>query len=132
MRVLDASYLIDYLNGTEAAAEFYETHGGADERWIMPAPAYAETIVGVGNLPNGDVPAAIADLAWGKVYAVDEETAITAAEIAEEIGPQGPFLSGMDGLIAAVGRELDVPVVSGDNDLTHEKTKKVLTVEEYR
>jgi predicted nucleic acid-binding protein len=130
MKVLDASYLIDYLNGTEAAAEFYETHGGADERWITPAPAYAETIVGVGDLPNGDVP--IADLAWGEVYAVDEETAITAAEIVEEIGPQGPFLSGVDGLIAAVGRELDVPVVSGDNDFTHEETKKVLTVEEYQ
>jgi methyl coenzyme M reductase beta subunit len=38
----------------------------------------------------------------------------------------------MDGLIAAVGRELDAPVVSNDGDLTHEETKKVVDVEEYR
>lgn len=132
MRVLDATYLIDYLNGTEATAEFYESHGGSDERWIMPTPAYAETIVGVGNLPDGDVSAAISDLAWGEVYAVDEEMAVIAAEIANEIGPQGPSLSGMDGLIAAVGRELNAPVVSYDSDLTHQQTKKILTVEEYR
>lgn len=31
--------------------------------------------------------------------------------------PQGPFLPGMDALIAAVGRELDAPVVSRDSDL---------------
>lgn len=132
MRVLDASYLIDYLDGIEATAEFYEAHGGTDGRWIIPAPAYAEVIVGVGNLPDGNVQAAIADLAWGEVYGVDEEEAIIAAEIADEIGPQGPSLSGMDGLIAAVGRELNAPVVSADADLTHEKTKTVLTIEEYR
>jgi predicted nucleic acid-binding protein len=131
VKVLDSSYLIDYLNGTEAAAEFYETHGGADEHWVMPAPAYAETIVGIGNLPDGDVQAAISNLAWGEVHAVDKETAVMAAEIADEISPQGPFLSGMDGLIAAVGRELDAPVVSADTNLTHEETKNVLAIEEY-
>ena len=71
------------------------------------------------------------DLSWGEVYTVDERTAVTAAEIADEMGAQGPFLSGMDALIAAVGRELDAPVVSGDGDLTHEKTKQVVDVEEY-
>lgn len=38
----------------------------------------------------------------------------------------------MDGLIAAVGRKLTAPVVSADADLTHEETKTVLTIEEYR
>ena len=47
------------------------------------------------------------------------------------MGSQGPFLSGIDALIAAVGRELDAPVVSGDGDLTHEETKKVVDIEEY-
>jgi hypothetical protein len=37
----------------------------------------------------------------------------------------------MDALIAAVGRELDAPVVSGDRHLTHPETKRVLDVEEY-
>ncbi len=131
MKVLDATFLIDYLDGVEATKEFYEASGGENERWVMPVPAYAEALVGEGNLPNGDVAGARADLSWGEKYEVDEKTAVTAGEIADELGPSAPYLGGLDALIAAVGRELDAPVVSADGDLTHEKTKKVVDVEEY-
>ncbi len=131
MKVLDATYLIDYLDGVEATKEFYEENGANDERWVMPVPAYAEVLVGEGNLPNGDVAGARADLAWGEKYEVDEKTAVTAGEIANEIETGCPYLDGLDALIAAVGRELDAPVVSADGDLTHEETKKIIAVEEY-
>jgi predicted nucleic acid-binding protein len=129
MKVLDATFLIDYLNGVDATAEFLLAH--EDERFILPAPAYAEALVGEGNDPDGDVAEVKADLSWGEVYETDEETAALAGEIANEVGPEGPFLAGMDGLIAAVGRELDAPVVSSDGDLTHDATKQVIDVEEY-
>ncbi|MFC6838416.1 PIN domain-containing protein [Halomarina ordinaria] len=132
MKVLDASFLIDYLDGRVETREFYEASGGADERWVIPVPALAEVLVGEGNLPNGDVSDAHAALSWAEVYAVDERTAVIAGEIADEIAPGGPYLDGPDGLIAAVGRELDAPVVSGDGDLTHPQTKAVIKVEEYR
>jgi len=132
MKVLDANFLIDYLEGDEATKEFYEANGGESERWVMPVPAYAEALVGEGNFPDGDVEGVRADLAWGEKHAVDEHTAVLAGEIADEVGPQGPFLDGLDALIAAVGRELDAPVVSADGDLTHEETKRVVDVEEYR
>lgn len=131
MKVLDATYLIDYLDGVEATKEFYEANGAENERWVMPVPAYAEVLVGEGNLPNGDVAGARADLSWGEKYEIDERTAVTAGEVADEIGPSGPYLDGLDALIAVVGRELDAPVVSADGDLTHEETKKVIDVEEY-
>jgi predicted nucleic acid-binding protein len=89
-------------------------------------------LVGEGNAPDGDVAEAKADLSWGEVYKIDEETATLAGEIANEIGPQGPFLDGMDALIAAVGREFGAPIVSADDDLTHEVTKRVVDVKEYR
>nr|WP_211694169.1 hypothetical protein [Natronomonas salina] len=73
-----------------------------------------------------------ADLSWGEVYETGEKTAALAGKIADEIGPEGPFLTGMDGLILAVGRELDAPVVSADSDITHEEIKQVVEVEEYR
>ena len=130
MKVLDATFLIDYLDGVDATAEYLLEH--EDETFVFPTPAYAEVLVGEGNAPNGDVAAAIADLSWGDVYETDEETAALAGEIADEIGPQGPSLAGMDGLIAATGRELGAPVVSNDSDLTHEATKAVIDVEEYR
>ncbi|ACV11289.1 PilT protein domain protein [Halorhabdus utahensis DSM 12940] len=132
MRVLDATFLIDYLDGVEATKAFYEAHGGENERWVMPVPAYAEALVGEGNLPSGDVDGARGALSWGETYAVDERTAVTAGEIADEVGSSGPYLDGLDALIAAVGRELDAPVVSGDSDLTHPETKHVIDVEEYR
>ena len=132
MRVLDANFLIDYLSGVQATKEYYERNGGDDETWIVPAPAYAETLVGVGNHPDGDVEAAIDALGWCEVVEVDEGLAETAARIAEEIEPGGPYLEGVDGLVAAVGREWGAPVVSADGDLTHEETKRVVDVDEYR
>lgn len=130
MKVLDATFLIDYLGGVEATAEYLLAH--EDEKFVFPAPAYAETLVGEGNYPSGDIARTKSELSWGEVYGVDEDTANTAGEIADKIGSQGPSLSGMDALIAAVGHELDAPVVSNDSDLTHAETKKIVEVEEYR
>lgn len=130
MKVLDATFLIDYLDGVDATAEYLLAN--ADETFVFPAPAYAEALVGEGNAPNGDIAGAKADLSWGEVYQIDEDTATLAGNMAAEIGPEGPFLAGMDGLIAATGRELGAPVVSNDSDLTHEETKQVVNVEEYR
>jgi predicted nucleic acid-binding protein len=132
VRVLDANYLVDYLSGDPATKAYYEEHGGSDERWIMPAPAHAEALVGVGNHPTADLDEAIDALAWGEVYGIDGELSLAAARIADEIGDQGPYLDGVDGLVAAVGRRLDARVVSADGDLTHEETKTVVEVEEYR
>ncbi|WP_436900911.1 PIN domain-containing protein [Halovenus halobia] len=129
MKVLDATFLIDYLNGVDATAEYLLAND--TEQFVLPVPAYAEVLVGEENLPDGDVAEAKADLAWGEVYETDEQTAAVAGEIADEIGPPGPFLTGMDALIAAVGREVGAPVVSADDDLTHEETRKVIDIEEY-
>lgn len=132
MKILDATFLIDYLDGREVTRTFYEKNGGDDIRWVAPLPAFAEVLVGEGNLSDGDIDDARADLAWVDVYPVDEQTAVMAGTIADEIAPGGPYLDGPDALIAAVGREFDAPVVSGDGDLTHPKTKQVVDVEEYR
>ena len=129
MKVLDTTFLIDYLDGVESTREYLQEHDS--EAYVLPVPAYAEALLGEGNGPGGDIEGVCEDLSWGEVHAVDERTAVTAAEIADEMGSQGPFLSGMDALIAAVGRELDAPVVSGDGDLAHEETKQIVDVEEY-
>lgn len=131
MKVLDATFLIDYLDGVEATRQFYADNGGDQIRWTVPVPALAAVLVGEGNLPNGDVDGARADLLWVTVHPIDERTAVTAGQIADEITPGGPYLDGPDALIAAVGRELDAPVVARDGDLTHEGTKRVVAVEEY-
>jgi predicted nucleic acid-binding protein len=132
MRILDANFLIDYLSGVQATKEYYAANGGDDETWIIPGPAYAETIVGVGNHPDGGIEEAITALGWGEVVSVDGDLAETAAWIADQIEPGGPYLDGVDALVAAVGREWGAPVVSADSDLTHEETRRVVDVEAYR
>jgi predicted nucleic acid-binding protein len=129
MKVLDATFLIDYLDGVDATAEYLLEHD--DETFVFPAPVYAEVLTGEGNRPDGDIADVKAALSWGDVYETNEETATLAGEIASEIGPEGPFLTGIDGIVAAVGRELDATVVSSDRDLTHEATKAIVDVDEY-
>lgn len=94
MKVLDATVLIDYLDGFEPTRQFYEENGGDLIRWVVPVPALAEVLVGEGNLPNGDVDGVRADLSWVDVHPVDEQTAITAGQIADEIAPGDPYLDG--------------------------------------
>ena len=129
MKVLDATFLIDYLGGVRSTLEYLDAH--SNEQFVIPVPALAEILVGEGNGPDGDPAGACRDLEWGEIYRVDERTAVTAAAIAAEIGPSGPSLDANDALIAAVGRELDAPVVSADRDLTHPETKRVVDVERY-
>lgn len=129
MKVLDATFLIDYLAGIDSTKQYLENH--STEAFILPAPAYAEALLGEGNGQAGNIEGAREGLAWGEVYSVDERTAVTAANIAAEIGSEGPYLSGMDGLVAAVGQELDAPVVSDDRHLTHPETRRVVEVDEY-
>jgi len=130
MKVLDANFLIDYLNGVDDTATYLLAN--EREEFVFPAPAYAEVLVGEGNAHDGDIEEAKADLNWGTVYAIETETAAIAGTIAEEIGPEGPHLTGMDALIAAVGRQLGAPVVTADSDLTHPETTAVVEIETYR
>lgn len=131
MKVLDATFLVDYGNGVESVGEYLERH--ADERFVVPSPVFTEYLLGlVHSSEPTDLQRARTELAWADVFEVDERTAVTAAEVADEIGPQGPNLSAIDALVAAAGRELNAPVVSADGDLTHEETKTVVDVEEYR
>jgi predicted nucleic acid-binding protein len=131
VKVLDATYLIDYLAGDPRAADFYEDNGGADEYWIMPAPAHAEALVGVSNHPGGDIDQAVESLSWGEVYPVDAALSIRAARIADAVGSEGPYLDGVDAIVGAIGRDLEAPVVSRDGDLSHPETKRIIDIEEY-
>ena len=131
MRVLDATFLIDYGNEVDAAAEYLFDH--ADHEFLVPAPVYTEYLLGSvhSNAPT-DIEGARGELVWSEVFAIDEETAVTAARVADETGPEGPNLTAIDALVAGVSREVGAPLVSDDSDLTHAETKDVVDVDEYR
>lgn len=80
MKALDATVLVDYLDGHDATAQYLLSN--ETERFVVPAPVYAEIPVGEGNYPDGDVAGAAADLSWCEIYETGEETALLAGEIA--------------------------------------------------
>jgi|SRR5699024_7959585 len=130
MKVLDTSVLIDYGNGVDAAGKYLAAHD--EEQFFLPAPVYTEYLLGtVHSDAATDVSEARRELAWTAVVEITEGIAVTAAEIADEIGPEGPNLAAVDALVAAVGRELGAAVVSVDSDLTHEETRAIVDVEGY-
>lgn len=131
MKVLDTTFLVDYGNEVDAVAEYLLDH--ADERFVVPSPVLTEYLLGtVHSSAPTDTDGALSELAWSEVVEIDESTAVIGAELADEIGHEGPNLAAVDALVAAVGRKLNAPVVAGDRDLTHEETKAVVEIEEYR
>ncbi|ERH02292.1 MAG: putative nucleic acid-binding protein, contains PIN domain protein [Halonotius sp. J07HN6] len=131
MRVLDTSFLIDYGNGVETAAEYLLDH--SEERFVVPAPIYTEYLLGtVHSSAPTDIDSARAELSWVDVVKTDESTSVRAAEIADEIGPEGPDLTAIDALVVAVADELDAPLVSSDSDCTHPEIQQIVDTGEYR
>lgn len=131
MRVVDAYFLVDLLDDDPDAIAYLEEHEDVVDSWLVAAANYAEVLVGEGNYPGGDVYQTHDALDFLDVVDVDETTALLAGQIAQEIGDEGPFLDGSDAIAAAIGRQHDAPVVSGDSDLTHPETQKVVDVETY-
>lgn len=130
MRVADTTFLIDFLKGREAASEHLSTIG--DDSVVTPATAYTEVLVGVGNQEGGTTASAVRNaLEWVDVVDVSKRHAVIGAKIASEIAGHGPDFTGMDASIAAIGRELDAPILSRDGDFTHEATRDVIEVEQY-
>jgi predicted nucleic acid-binding protein len=130
MKVLDASFLIDYGNGVDAAGEYLLDN--ADAQFLVPAPVYTEYLLGAAHSSASvDIEDARAELAWTDVVETDETTAATAAEIADAIGPQGPNLTAVDAIVAALARQMNAALVSSDGDLTHPETRNVVDVDEY-
>lgn len=130
MKVLDSSFLMDYEDGLEATKDYLLAN--QDEEFAIPSVVYAEFMLGaVHSTGPTDLSAVQSDLDWADVHPVGKRTAVLAAEVADEIEPQGPQLKAVDALVAGVARELGGTVVSSDRHHTHPETQKVLAVDEY-
>lgn len=130
MKVLDASFLIDYEDGVGETKTYLLDH--QDDEFVIPAPIHTEYLLGeVHSHGETDLDTARHELSWATVHPVTERTSDLTVEIADEIGPQGPNLTAIDALVAGTSRELGAPLVSSDSDLTHPETQTVIDVEMY-
>lgn len=131
MKVLDASFLIDYENGEPEAAAFL--HDNADEEFIVPSTVYTEYLLGEANAaPEPDLSAVRAEIDWTQVWPVTKETADLGVEAVAELPAGAPHLDGVDATVVGVARETDAPIVAGESDFTHEVVRDRLNVELYK
>lgn len=130
MKVLDTTFLIDFYDGVEATRRYFDAH--ADEEFVTHAPAYTEFLLG-GAAPDAEdsIEELAASVEWVDVIEVDQQVARLAADVADEIGPQGPHLTAIDALVVAVARDHGGTVVSDDRDHKHDETRRVVDVDAY-
>jgi len=132
MKVVDTTFLIDYLDDHDAVRAYLQEN---PDVYVTPAPAYTEVLQGEvykSDPSTVDLSGVRAALDFVDVLDVDEPLAVRAAEFAGEVHPPGPKMGAVDALVGALARREGATVVSADRDLTHAETTAVLDVDEYR
>jgi predicted nucleic acid-binding protein len=132
MKVVDTTFLIDYLDDHDAVRDYLESN---PEIYVTPAPALTEVLQGEAYKADHstvDISGARGALDFVDVLAVDERLSVAAAEFASDVYPPGPKMGAIDAIVGALARREGATVVTDDSDLTHEKTEAVVDVDEYR
>lgn len=131
MKVLDASFLIDYEQGVSETAAYLQDH--SDEEFVIPSSVYTEYLLGEANgAPDPDLPKVRTEIDWTQIWDVTKETANLGVEAVAELPSQAPHLDGVDATVVGVAREIGAPIVAGDSDFTHEAVRNHLDVELYK
>jgi predicted nucleic acid-binding protein len=131
VKVLDASFLIDYEQGVPETATYLQDH--SDEEFIIPSTVYTKYLLGEANgAPDPNLPAVRAEIDWTQVWTVTKETADRGIEAVAELPASAPHLDGVDATVVGVARESGAPIVAGDSDFTHEAVRTHLNVERYK
>ena len=112
MKVLDSSFLADFLRGYEHAKQ-YRLDNQA-EALVLPAIGWYELYHGAVTL--GRDPAELErTLPWVERLEYAPEHALEGARIRHELEREGNRIQHPDMMIAGVARSLDVPVVTSDS-----------------
>lgn len=131
MKVLDASFLIDYEHGREATAQYLPAHD--DDEFVIPSPVYGEYLLGEANAaPDPNLARVRAELDWTEVWPVSKETVDLGLARVAELPANAPHLDGVDVTVVGVSEEVGAPIVAGESDFTHEAVRAHLDIERYR
>jgi predicted nucleic acid-binding protein len=127
VKLVDASFLVDYARGDEAAIAYLAAH---DEEVIGASTiVLSELYRGLMITQDMTPEAAMSKYEWVEPVAFTRETAAEAAEIYVELRTDGAMINRSDIYIAGTARALGVPLVAGDD---HFDAIDGLDVETYR
>lgn len=129
MHCLDASALVDYLEGDDSIGEFVVEH--ERDPIFSPSVALFETFVGaVRTRGEGGLEAARADLDWIEPVDLTVGNAAEAARVDRELHDAGEPIGALDTLIAGVIRDAGGTVVTSDADFERVDGLDVLRYDE--
>lgn len=127
MKLVDASFLIDYARGGDAAIAYLAAH----DKKVIGASTIVLSELYRGLMITQDMTQeeAMSKYEWVDPLSFTNETAAEAAEIYVELRSGGEMINKSDIYIAATARSLGVPLVVGDD---HFGAIDGLDVETYR
>lgn len=113
MIALDTSFLVDYLDGVEAAADFLAEN--SDEPLFAPTLSLFEVYRGAARTGGREgAERAAAGLGWVDALALTEPAAREAALVEAELREAGDPVNLGDTLIAGICRHAGAPVATRD------------------
>jgi tRNA(fMet)-specific endonuclease VapC len=115
MRVLDTSFLVDYLTEQRYALDYLEAHPHAE--YAVPSITLYELYAGVlrSDAPGETIATVAGALEWAEPVPFDEETAREAAAVRAELLDRGEPIPAPDTLIAGVARSLGGELIACDD-----------------
>jgi predicted nucleic acid-binding protein len=114
VKLVDASFLIDYARGDEAAIAYLAAH---DEEQIGASTiVLSELYRGLLLTQDMTREAAMSKYEWIEPVPFTHDAAAEAADIYAELRSSGEVINKSDIYIAGTARNLGVPLVVADND----------------
>lgn len=115
MKVLDTTFLVDYLDGVDATAAFLASH--EDAPLFAPALSLFEVYRGAARTGGRDqLERAIDALDWVDTLPLNEPAAREAALVEADLLDAGNRVNLGDALIAGICRHHDARIVTRDTD----------------
>lgn len=118
MRCVDTTFCVDLSKGVPAAVARAEELDRNHERLGIPAPAFAEFLIGGFAKGGHRLESAIDLVSRMEVLPVDEEVALEAARIGGQAIRDGKPIGTLDLLIAATARTRRCAIITRDRDFS--------------
>jgi len=127
VKLVDASFLVDYARGDEAAIAYLAAHDGT----VIGASTVVLSELYRGLLLTQEMTRteATSKYEWVEPAPFTNDAAAEAAAVYAELQDAGATIDRSDTYIAGTARSLGVPLVAGDDDF---EIVEGLTVETYR
>jgi len=127
VKLVDASFLIDYARGDDAAIAYLAAHDS--EEIGAPTIVLSELYRGLMITQEMTQAEAMSKYEWVQPVPFTNETAAEAAEIYVTLRADGEMITKSDIYIAGTARSLGVPLVVDDTDFA---AVEELRIERYR